>query len=295
MQARRTVTAGVSLLALVCLGACEPEPPTPTVPATTTQPPSNVVARVDAATGLPTGRVADAPEGATIDDSIKGEAAITVEGDVPLALSDGLCSFMGPTLFIQAGEASRDFITLSFTTADRSMAAITDTNHISDRRLGWRSNDTTAMSVPDDFDIIFDEGGGVFGSFSGRATLSQPDVATTDIEFHGRFSCTPAPFEVRGAHGIHPSDVRCDSERGIVSAGGRTGDAAVLAYDPAALMSPEPLIDAALSVRSGTERYTSTWVIAEMDLDGLAGTFAAGMVGNDGVEFTVSGGFDCPG
>lgn len=330
MTARRTSSALLAVAALIALAACEDDAAstagsaavdsttTTTVPAggtgTTMAPvvstagtdgtdgadaPASTVANapgaVDSATGLAVSRRGTVPAGTRTNQIIKGEAMISIDGPFPLALSGGLCSFVDTTLFIQAGDVSGQFITLSFVTVDTSLAAITDTSRISAEQLGWQTEDKSALSVPDELDIIFDEAGGISGSFAGAAVLAGPATPTDQIEFGGRFSCTPAPFAIRGAHGVHLTLARCDRDQGTVSAGGLSGDAALLAFDPASLASSAPMVSGALTFRVGTEEYNSEWMYAEIAPDGLGGTFVANMIGSDGVAFNVEGGFSCLG
>lgn len=230
-----------------------------------------------------------------LNETIKGEAMLTIDGAFPLSLSGGLCSFVDTTLFIQAGslgDGTGDFISLSFITQGMSLEDITDTSRISAEMLQWQSGSKTAMSMPDNIDIIFD-GARISGSFAGLAIIAGPTTPTDTIEFGGRFSCTPAPFEIRGAQGLHLAAARCNSSEGLVSAGGLTGDAALLTFDPRALAAGHPWITSSLTFRVGTTEYTSRWALAEIDPDGLGATFEAGMVGPDGVEFNVEGGFSC--
>jgi hypothetical protein len=270
-------------------------PPITTPEATAARPPAAPMPGADSATGLSAGPLVPAPDGITVDDTIKGEAMITIDGPFPLSLSGGLCSFVDTTLFIQAGSpggGNGDFISLSFITADQSLAAITDTAHITAELLQWQSGSKTAMSLPGDIDIIFD-GAGISGSFAGIAAIAGPSTPTGKIEFGGRFSCTPAPFEIRGAQALHLTEAHCNSADSYVSAGSPTGDAALLAFDPTSLSAGDTTTNAALTFRIGGVEYTSVWALAEIDPDGLGATFRAMMVGPDGVQFRVDGGFSC--
>ncbi len=239
------------------------------------------------------GAPAPAPEGTALDQTIKGEAQITIEGEFPLSLSGGLCSYVDTTLFIQAGDVSGDFITLSFTTRDRSIEAITDTSTIGDISLGWQNGpNKTAGSFPGEIDVLFD-GAGISGSFAGAAIIAGEGIPTHTIEFGGRFSCLPSPFQIRGAQGLNLTEARCNSADSFVSAGTPTGDGALLAFDPDSLSTTDRGTNAALTFRVGGVEYTSIWALAEIDLDGLGATFQALMEGPDGVEFLVDGGFSC--
>jgi hypothetical protein len=276
----------------------EPAPTAPsTPPAPATDPPVNAAAAAggtaDASTGLAVGPPVAAPEGTTLNQTIKGEASITIDGPFSMSLSGGLCSFVDTTLFIQAGDISGDFISLSFITHDMSIEAITDTSTISAELLQWQAGeDKTAASHPDEIDIIFD-GAGISGSFAGAAVIAGAGIPTDTIEFGGRFSCLPSPFQIRGAQGLNLTEARCDSARSLISAGSPTGDSALFAFDPASLSAGERSTRGALSFRIGTVVYSSQWALAEIDPDGLGATFEALMVGPDGVEFLVEGGFSC--
>lgn len=68
---------------------------------------------------------------------------------------------------------------------------------------------------------------------------------------------------------------------------------ALLTFDPTALSEGHPWTTASLTFRIGTVEYTSRWALAEIAPDGLGATFEARMVGPDGVEFNVEGGFSC--
>jgi hypothetical protein len=182
--------------------ATTPAPTSPSSPpAPATDPPVDAAApaggTVDASTGLAVGPPVAAPEGTTLNQTIKGEASITIDGQFPMSLSGGLCSFVDTTLFIQAGHISGDFISLSFITRDMSIEAITDTSTISAEVLQWQAGGTkTAASYPDEIDIIFD-GAGISGSFAGAAVIAGAGIPTDTIEFGGRFSCLPSPFQIR--------------------------------------------------------------------------------------------------
>ena len=89
------------------------------------------------------------------------------------------------------------------------------------------------------------------------------------------------------------TQARCNSAGSLVSAGSPTGDSALLAFDPASLSAGDRSTSGALTFRIGTVVYTSRWALAEIDPDGLGATFEALMVGPDGVEFLVEGGFSC--
>jgi hypothetical protein len=67
----------------------------------------------------------------------------------------------------------------------------------------------------------------------------------------------------------------------------------LLSFDPDSLSAGDRSTSGALSFRVGTVVYTSRWALAEIDPDGLGATFEALMVGPDGVEFLVDGGFSC--
>ena len=281
--------------------ATDPTAPAPTSPSAPTAPVSDPPATAaappggaaDSSTGLVVGPPVAAPEGTTLNQTIKGEATISIDGPFPMSLSGGLCSFVDTTLFIQAGDISGDFISLSFITRDMSIEAITDTSSISAELLQWQAGeDKTAASYPDEIDIIFD-GAGISGSFGGAAVIAGAGIPTDTIEFGGRFSCLPSPFQIRGAQGLNLTAARCNSAGSFVSAGSPTGDSALLAFDPASLSAGDRSTSGALTFRIGTVVYTSQWALAEIDPDGLGATFAARMVGPDGVEFLVEGGFSC--
>lgn len=268
------------------------DPPAPVTdpPVTTPAPPAGAA---DTSTGLVVGPPVAAPEGTTLNQTIKGEASITIDGPFPLSLSGGLCSFVDTTLFIQAGDLSGDLISLSFITIDRSIQAITDTSTISAEVLQWQAGpNKTAGSYPGEIDIIFD-GAGISGSFGGAAAFGGSGIPTGTIEFGGRFSCLPSPFQIRGAQGLNLTAARCNSADSFVSAGSPTGDGALLAFDPVSLSPSDRFTSGALSFRIGTVVYTSRWALAEIDPDGLGATFKALMVGPDGIEFLVEGGFSC--
>ncbi len=266
-----------------------PAPPPPTAPAAT----APVGGARDPATELVVGSPARAPAGTMLDQTIKGEAQITIDGEFPLSLSGGLCSFVDTTLYIQAGDVSGDFITLSYIPRDMSIEAITDTSSITDVSLGWQAGpDKTAGAYPDGTDIVFD-GAGISGSFAGAAVIAGVGIPTHAIEFGGRFSCRPSPFQIRGAQALNLTAARCNSADSSVSAGGPTGDGALLAFDPDSLSAGDRQTDAALTYRVGTVVYTSIWALAEIDPDGLGATFSALVAGPDGVEFLVQGGFSC--
>jgi hypothetical protein len=295
-----TTTAGPSAGATTDT-ATDPTAPDPTSPsappAPATDPPATAAApsggAADASTGLAVGPPVAAPEGTTLNQTIKGEASITIDGPFSMSLSGGLCSFVDTTLFIQAGDISGDFISLSFITRDMSIEAITDTSTISAEVLQWQAGaDKTAASYPDEIDIIFD-GAGISGSFGGAALIVGADIPPHAIEFGGRFSCLPSPFQIRGAQGLNLTEARCNSADSLISAGSPTGDSALFAFDPASLSAGERSTRGALSFRIGTVVYTSQWALAEIDPDGLGATFEALMVGPDGVEFLVEGGFSC--
>ena len=266
--------------------------PPATTPVSSARPPAGSVS--DASTGLVVGPPAQAPEDTTLNQTIKGEAMISIDGSFPLSLSGGLCSFVDTTLFIQAGDVSGDFITLSFITRDMSIAAITDTSTISDISLGWQAGpNKTAGSYRGATDIVFD-GAGISGSFAGAAAITGEGIQTDTIEFGGRFSCLPSPFQIRGAHGLNLTAARCNSADSYVSAGTPSGDSALLAFDPDSLSAGDRSTSAALTFRIGTVVYTSRWALAEIDPDGLGATFEALMADPDGFVFLVEGGFSCP-
>ncbi|MFM2073405.1 MAG: hypothetical protein RLZZ623_3669 [Actinomycetota bacterium] len=260
-------------------------------PATAAAPPAGGAS--DASTGLVVGPPVSAPEGTTVNQTIKGEASITIDGPFPMSLSGGLCSFVDTTLYIQAGDVTGDFITLSFVTRDMSIEAITDTSTISDESLGWQAGpNKTAATLRDGLDIVFD-GAGISGSFGGSAIIAGEGIQTGRIDVGGRFSCLPSPFQIRGAQGLNLTAARCNSADSYVSAGTASGDSALLSFDPASLSAGDRSTSGALSFRVGTVVYTSRWALAEIDPDGLGATFEALMVGPDGVEFLVDGGFSC--
>lgn len=269
--------------------------PTPdsTVPpsAPPAAPPSAPTANDD--TGLPPGSPAAPPAPTDFaEEAVVGQATIVVEGPFPLSLSGGLCSYYESTVFVQAGQVSADFITLSWAAPSSARDVVTDPSQIGAPQVGWESGGTNALSYPEETHITFDETGAIAGSFAGHAVLARPN-ATEQIDFTGRFSCLPAPIDIQGPHPVQLTEARC-TESGV-SAGSPTTNAALLSFDPATIGDGDNVAAGALTYRYNGVVYTSTWVQIDFSDDGVAGRFIAEMRGPGGGPFTVTGAFSCLG
>lgn len=238
----------------------------------------------DPATNLVVGARATPPPGVVVPHAPVQTASISVEGDFPLSLSDGQCSLVDGYIYIQAGDVGGTFITLSFQR---------DGNVATSPGLGWQTDpQNTALAGVNDIEIALDSVG-TSGTFHGTGVVKQQAQQPYRTNVSGRFTCTPLALGIQGDHPLRLNSIRCaGADESSISAGNRSGNAALLAIDPASIQA-DGTFDGSLTWRVDGQSYQTLWLSGQLSADRVSANFIGQAEGSDGSQFEVTGGFTC--
>lgn len=312
LQPRRIHLWTVLALAALLLNACAPglATPTPTpTPASgggetggapAASPPDSVsnpqAGEPDPVGGLPQPPFVPPPPSRvrpTPEPGREGHAMLVIGGDLPLVLSGGECiPFEGDTYLsipntIEQPPPSGSLVIFGGEGLTRS------------GQLTWATSDVGTdeafVSSEDIFVITLNEDGfsGRFEGTARRVTNNIPILET--IQVQGVFTCVASLLTVRGPHPVDLDGARCDLEPQFVMRAGTRGQNQVLLMLEPGSQPGDTDLSAGISWHVGGVTYTSTWLTANRNSDGLSGTYHGEAAGPDGVPFEVQGTFNCLG
>jgi hypothetical protein len=222
-----------------------------------------------------------------------GSAMLVIGGDLPLALSGGQCEQFEGDTYLNIPN------TIDSTTPRASLVinggdGLTRTGY-----LIWATSDaatdSATVSTQDSFVITLNEDGfsGRFDGTAHRITNNIPILQ--QIPVSGVFTCVASLLTVRGQHPVDLDGAQCELEPQFIMRAGQRGQNQVLLMMQAGSQAGESNIAAGISWNVGGVTYTSTWLIANRNADGLSGTYQGQATGPDGVPFEVQGTFNCLG
>lgn len=310
---RHTVCLHLILFLALLLSGCGPlslPTPTPTPgsgggdtsgapaqPASPPDPASNPPAgEPDPVGGLPQPPFVPPPPSAvrpTPEPGREGHAMLVIGGDLPLVLSGGECQLFEGDTYLSIPN------TIEQTPPNGSLIINGGEGLTRSGQLLWATSaantDSAFVSTQDVFVITLNEDG-FSGRFEGTAQRVTNNVPVLDtIQVQGVFTCVASLLTVRGPHPVDLDGAQCDLEpQFVMRAGTRGQNQVLLMLDPGSAPGDTNL-SAGISWHVGGVTYTSTWLTANRNSDGLSGTYYGEAAGPDGVPFEVHGTFNCLG
>jgi hypothetical protein len=301
------------MLVAILLSACAPEsaPPAqdertnPTAPQdlqnaepaqnnASTNPPAG---QPDTVSGLPLPALAPRPSGATspaaAPDQTAGTATLAIGGELPLMLTGGRCERFEGDTYLSIPNTIED-ITPRASLVINGGEGLTRTGY-----LTWATSDSptdsATVSTQDQF-VITLNGDGFSGRFDGTAHRVTNNIPILQqIEVRGVFTCVASLITVRGPHPVDIDGAQCELEPQFTMRAGQSGQNQVLFILQPESEPGDSDIPAGISWNVGGVTYTSSWLIANRNTDGLSGSYYGEATGPDGVPFEVQGTFNCLG
>lgn len=225
--------------------------------------------------------------------SQQGTAMLVIGGELPLVLTGGVCQpFEGDTYLNipNIAGAQPPYASLVINGGE----GLTRSGY-----LTWATTsattDSATVSTQDIFVITLNDDG-FSGSFQGTAHRVTNNVPILQrIQVTGVFTCVASLLTVRGQHPLDLDGAQCELEPQFVMRAGQRGQNQVLL-----MLEPESEpgdndIPAGISWNVGGVTYTSSWLSANRNADGLSGSYFGSATGPDGVPFDVEGTFNCLG
>lgn len=236
----------------------------------------------------PAGAVAPTPEpGRT------GSAMLVIGGDLPLVLSGGECvPFEGDTYLsipntVGAPPPHASLVINGGEGLTRSGYLVWATSSL--------DTDGATVSTQDVFVITLNEDG-FSGRFEGTAHRVTDNIPVLQqIPVNGVFTCVASLLTVRGPHPVDLDGARCELAPQFVMRAGERGQNQVLLMLEPGSEPGDSDIAAGISWRVGGVTYTSTWLTADRNPDGLSGSYYGQATGPDGAPFEIQGTFNCLG
>lgn len=247
-----------------------------------------VAGSIDATTGLTLPAFAPAPSGAAPSRSTAAAfATIWIDGGLPLVLNNGECATIDGGIFVVApagGISPPPNASLVIEPGEGTNRVGTLTWAIS----GGAEN-TAGVTMLNPLQVTLNADG-VSGSFTGTGYLGN----FTEIAVTGVFNCSAPLVRIGGDHPLDVTDARCEiSPAFVLRAGSAGGDSALLMFDEH--FAAGATVSGGISWHVGGVSYTSNWLSATINPDGLSGSYYGEATDSSGVTFTVEGTFNCLG
>lgn len=262
-----------------------------TAPATTpaTPAPTPGTGSVDPSTDLRAGTRTPRPAGVLIPGPAEAQATLTIyAGPHSMSRTGGTCSVIDGTTYVYAGAGDPDGINgvLQWNTA----APVQDQFLTWVYGIGVEKNLISNHGIDGDHGIVITFGAaGTSGTFAGFYIVTGEQRWR---QFTGSFSCLPAPLVLRGDHPVSFLHANCNGPDSVTAGGTGNQDAAYLAIDLTTI-DPYNDFEGGLTFRVDGVVYETSWLTGRLTADRVGASFIGSAHGPDGIEFSVTGAFNC--